>query len=414
MHASQPRWLFTVLLAWSAATVCRADNGPTRPGPNVPSDPVFTALLTDATTVTGRIRQLGPQAAVTLADGDQSERVIPFDRLVKLTRDGTSPPIPPEGTLILFPEGDRLRGILGTAGETALEVNSDVLGELSIPLEAALGLVLSVPSEPESLNALVMRIREEPRTTELLWLANGDRLTGGFVAMSAEIIQMQADTGRVEVARGGVTALAFDPALVAYPRPEGVFLELTLADGSRLGATDLRIEKGQLLAKARFGTTVRLPMTDLARVHVRGGPVSYLSERDEAAVQYVSYLGPTRTYRRDATVEGHAFLLAGQSYDRGLGTQSRTLLAYKLQSGDRRFQASVGVDDRAGPLGNVVFKVLADGKERFVSPPLSARDTPRTIDVDIAGARLLILITEFGERGGIRDFADWVEARVVR
>jgi hypothetical protein len=147
---------------------------------------------------------------------------------------------------------------------------------------------------------------------------------------------------------------------------------------------------------------------------VRGGPVSYLSERDEAAVRYVSYLGPTRSYRRDETVEGHPFLLAGQPYDRGLGTQSRTLLAYKLQGGDRRFQATVGVDDRAGPLGNVVFKVLADGKERFVSPPLSARDTPQPIDVDVAGAKLLILMTEFGERGGVRDFADWVEARVVR
>jgi hypothetical protein len=333
---------------------------------------------------------------------------------VKLTRDGTPPPIPPEGTLVLFPEGDRLRGIIGVAGETALEVNTERLGELSIPLEAALGLVLSAPSEPEALNALITRIREEPRTSEVLWLANGDRLTGGLLAISAETIQMQAETGRVEVVRAGVTALAFDPALVAYPRPEGVFLDLTLADGSRLGATDLRIEKGHLLAKTRFGVTVRLPMTDLARVHVRGGPISYLSERDESAVRYVSYLGPTRSYRRDATVEGYPFLLTGQPYDRGLGTQSRTLLAYKLQSGDRRFQATVGVDDRAGPLGNVVFKVLADGKERFVSPPMSARDTPQPIDVDVAGARLLILMTEFGERGGVRDFADWVEARVVR
>ena len=70
------------------------------------------------------------------------------------------------------------------------------------------------------------------------------------------------------------------------------------------------------------------------------------------------------------------FQLGGQPYDRGLGTQSRTLLAYRLKPGDRRFQALVGVDDRAGPLGSVVFRVLVDGKSRFTTPPMSARDTP--------------------------------------
>ena len=94
--------------------------------------------------------------------------------------------------------------------------------------------------------------------------------------------------------------------------------------------------------------------------------------------------------------------------------QSRTLLAYRLTPGDRRFQALVGLDDGAGPLGSVVFRVLVDGHERFASPPMSVRDTPKSIDIDVAGANSLILVTEFGERGEIRDIADWVEARLIR
>ena len=42
---------------------------------------------------------------------------------------------------------------------------------------------------------------------------------------------------------------------------------------------------------------------------------------------------------------------------------------------------------------------------------MSIRDTPRPVDVDVAGGNVLILVTEFGDRGGVRDFADWVEAR---
>ena len=86
---------------------------------------------------------------------------------------------------------------------------------------------------------------------------------------------------------------------------------------------------------------------------------------------------------------------------------------YRLRPGDERFQALVGLDDRAGPLGSVVFRVLVDRQEKFVSPPMSARDTPRLVDVDVRGGKSVILATEFGDRGDVRDIADWVEARLV-
>jgi hypothetical protein len=66
-------------------------------------------------------------------------------------------------------------------------------------------------------------------------------------------------------------------------------------------------------------------------------------------------------------------------------------------------------------MGSVVFRVLVDQKqERFVSRAMTASTEPKNIDIDISGARLLILEADFGDRGDIRDFADWVEARVIR
>ena len=116
----------------------------------------------------------------------------------------------------------------------------------------------------------------------------------------------------------------------------------------------------------------------------------------------------------DRTVDGHPFQLAGQTYNRGLGAQSRTFLVYALEPGDRRFQALVGVDERAGPMGSVVFRVLVDSQERFKTPPLTDRDPPRSIDLDVSGGKFLILATDFGDRGDVRDLADWVEARLIR
>jgi hypothetical protein len=386
--------------------------GPPPAGATVPSDPVFTALLTDGTTASGRIRQIGPEGNVTLL-GD-SEQIIPLKRVVKLTKEGPPPTYPPEGTLALFPDGDRLRTVIGPANDTALEARPYVLGEVSIPLDSLLGLVLNPPAEPEALEDLLRKVREEKRSSEVLWLVNGDRLTGGFLGLSPRTISFQPAAEAVEVERAQVVALGFDPSLISYPRPKGEYLELTLADGSRLGVKDARVEKGHLLATTRFGAPIRVSIGELARVHVRGESVAYLSDRPADADEYVAYVGPPRRYRRDSAIDGHPLRLSVQLYDHGLGTQSRTLLAYRLRPGDRRFQATVGIDDRAGPLGSVVFRIRADGEDRFVSPSMSARDTPKEIDVDVSGAKLLILVTEFGERGDIRDFADWAEARLIR
>src|SRR5579859_4925724 len=86
-----------------------------QPGSTVPSDPVFKALRLDGSTVSGRISRLGPDE-VSLA-GDM-ETTLSMSSLVKLTRERVSPPYPPEGPLVVFPVGDRLRGVIGASGET--------------------------------------------------------------------------------------------------------------------------------------------------------------------------------------------------------------------------------------------------------------------------------------------------------
>ncbi len=388
---------------------------PVPSGSPVPSDPIFTAHLVDGTTRSGRIHQIGPRGTIALVPEKGQEEELPLPRLLKLTRDGVALRLTPaEGSVVLFPDGDRLyRTVIGPATETTLEVSSYALGNLAIPLESLLGLILTLPGETAAVDSLLERVRTEPRTTEVLWLANGDRLTGGFLGLEEKRIKFQAAAGPIALDRAGIVALGFDPTLVVYPRPAADFLELTMADGSRLGVTDARIEQGQVVATTRFKSTLRLALSELIQIHARTTRIAYLSERPATAEHYEAYLGPTRPYRRDLNVDGHPLRLAGQGYDRGLGTQSRTLLAYRLAAGDRRFQALVGLDDSAGALGSVVFRVLVDDQQRFISPPMSVRDTPKSIDIDLTGAKYLILVTEFGERGEIRDFADWVEARII-
>jgi hypothetical protein len=384
-------------------------------GSPVSSDPVFQALLIDGRTVSGRIASFDARA-MTLATRQGQKETLPLDRLVKLTRDVPAPvALLDDAQAVMLAEGDRLmRVAIGTASDTSLTVRSELLGKLEIPLESLLGLILLPPSQPAEFDARWDQMLLEPRKTEVVWLQNGDRLAGSFLGLDERKLRIQVEGKPVDLDRSGAVALGFDPALASYPRPPTEFLEVTLSDGSRLGLNAPRLSEGSVQARTRFGHPVRFALAELVRISVRSQAVVYLAERTPAAAQYVPFIGPVRHYRADRTVDGHPFRLAGQTYDRGIGTQSKALLAYRIEPGDRRFQATVGVDERAGPLGSVVFRVLVDSKELFRTPPMTDRDTPRSIDLDVSGGKFLILATEFGERGDARDLADWVEARIIR
>lgn len=403
-------WIHLGLLAAIGPVLQARADGP------VPSDPVFIATLTDGSTVQGRIARLESVGTLTL-DGPNG-RTVHLSKVFSLVRQGTEPPPSvPEGPLVLFPDGDRLRGIIGATTETALDLAPGALGDAptEVPLDSMLAIVLSPPSEPEELVALLSKARSEARDAEALWLANGDRLIGSLLGMSRTKVDFQPDTGPLSLPRSSVIALGFDPRTIKYPRPEGTFLELTFNDGSRLGVSSAQLAGGKVLARTRFGLEVRPDLKSIARIHVRGDAIAYLSERDPDGAQFVGYLGrhPQR-FGRNSTWDGQPLRLGGQPYDRGLGTLPRTLLAYKLDERDQRFQATIGLDERAGPLASVVFRVLVDGEERLATPALTHRDAPRTIDVNVAGGKYLILATEFGDRGDVQDVADWAEARLVR
>ncbi|QEH36856.1 NPCBM/NEW2 domain protein [Aquisphaera giovannonii] len=378
--------------------------------------PVFAALCTDGKTVKGRLTALSAKGFTITRDGSD-RRELPVREVVKLTRDPLPASPSVDGSHVLLPEGDRImRTIVGSTTDTSLDVQAhSSLGKLTLPLDAVLGLLLASPPDSDAFDQTWDRIREEPRKSEVVWLANGDRMSGGFLGMDDRVIKLQVDGKPVEIDRTGVVAVGFDPGVVSYPRPASDYMEITLADGSRLGVVGATQDAGHVVGTTRFGQSFRVPLGEVSRIVPRGSSLAYLSEMKPEKVIYSFYVGPTRPYRADRTVEGHGFVLQGRSFDRGIGTQSRTYMAYALKPGDRRFQAMVGVDDAAGPLGSVVFRVITDGNRvLFTSPVMSSRDDPRPIDVDVSSAKFVILVTDFGERGDVRDIADWIEARILR
>ncbi len=386
------------------------------PATALPGEPTFEVWKTDNSRIKGRIHRLSADGLV-LATEQSGEVEVELKGLFKLVRqvDPTEAPPTTEGGKILLPDGDRLHRVtVGAAGEAAIDLKVGSLGNLAFPLDSLLGILLNPPESEAVASAAVAKIRNEPRNSEVLWLANGDRVAGGYLGLDDKKVEFQGPAGKLAIERAGIVSIGFDPALVRYPKPEAPYLEVAFLDGSRLGVTGFRLEKDAILGKSRAGFDLKIGLDDVQGIQVRGASVVLLSDREPAQAQYVGYIGPVRPFKRDACVTGTPLRLAGATYDHGIGTQSRTLLAYRLEPGLKRFQAEVGLDESAGSYGQVVVRVLVDGKLKYTSPPLTSKTATQKLDIPIEGARLLILDTEFGERGDVQDLADWVEARLIR
>jgi hypothetical protein len=400
----------SVLILWP---VLSESSGQEDLGP-LPSDPRFEAILTDGPNLICRIRSLSSDGGAILVNEEGEERTIEPGTLVKLSRESRHPwEDRPDASVLVFPGFEQLRGLIDSADERFIMVRSPILGALEVPLDTVLGFTIGPSAAPDSENQAILRLRNDPRTSDLLLLENGDRREITFSAMTAdEVSYLDADRA-LKLPKRTVRAIGLDPGLVRIPEVTSPSLDLLLTDGSRFRLLEPRVNASRLAGQTIFGSEVEMGLNDVLELYVLGDSVNFLSDLEATREVTVPYVGPARTVVPDGSVLGGPLTVGGRRYSRGLGTQSRSLLAYRLGPDARRFQAMVAMDDEAGPKGNVVFRVLIDGEERFTSPSMSVGADPIPVDVDLSGGQFLILATEFGQGGGIRDYADWIEARVV-
>ncbi|GIW86781.1 MAG: hypothetical protein KatS3mg108_1105 [Isosphaeraceae bacterium] len=382
-------------------------------------DPDFEAILLDGSVVRGRLTQLrlepGGSGSLTLAR--DSEVAIPWNRLLRLERLGPLAPSSLVEETLLFPNGDRLLATIRRGDADSIEAIPGLAPDVpvTIPTSRLLGLMLSRPSTDRERRAIESALAAPNRDGESIWLTNGDQRAGSLTRLERDRLEVEVEGRETGFDRGTVAAIGFDPALLDPEPPPMPFLEIHLADGSRLGLIEASLEAGQVRVRTRAGLELRLPSASLFEAYPRGGSVVYLDEREPAALDFIPYLDRhPGLLGINTTWDGFPLSVRGRRYRHGLGMLPRTLVVYRIEPGDRRFQALLALDDRAGDQASVAFRVLLDRREIYASPRLTRLDDPVPIDLDLTGGRLLVLIAEFGDRGDVQDYADWLEARLIR
>ena len=172
---------------------------------------------------------------------------------------------------------------------------------------------------------------------------------------------------------------------------------------------------GDTLTAGRADTTFDVEAAALAGIEIRSEQCRYLSDLKPESIELTPFFSVAWPVRFDRCVTGGPILLDGKTYPRGIGAGTRTEITYSLDGRYAHFYATVGVDDRAGNRGTVVFRVLTDGRAIFESPVMNGRSAAVRLVVPLDGAKTLTLVSDFGST--VRadgNFADWADARLVR
>jgi alpha-galactosidase len=110
--------------------------------------------------------------------------------------------------------------------------------------------------------------------------------------------------------------------------------------------------------------------------------------------------------------DGQPLMLGGKRYAKGLGTNSQSLVRYRLGKACQTFSADIGIDDLTGDIGSAVFQVWADAEKIFDSGVMYGNTPPRHIDVDVTGKSELRLLVGEVEDFGL-DHGDWADAQLT-
>ena len=213
------------------------------------------------------------------------------------------------------------------------------------------------------------------------------------------------------------------PPLTAVPDDDklGPLVVVRLKAGDLLCGRVTRLNDQALTLKTNFMGERDIPRALLAAAFLYGAPLN-----QNAGLTWLSSIAPEKSIhtpvfdaefpaRMDASVDGNDLRVQTLAFERGIGVHSKSELVYALDGAPRRFVAVAGIDNETLGRGGVLAKVLADGKELWSSGEMSAKDAPKTISVDLSGAKSLTLLVNYGaDNDDSGDHFDWGWACVIR
>jgi len=373
--------------------------------------------MVDSVTSGGKLRLLG-------ASGEAREAAV--EEIVTIRFWGRRPRSILAGTQeVLLVGGDRFRGRVVKCEKDILTLDSHAVGPVELPMSEIHGL-LALPVQGAA-GRRAEELMMEPETTPLLAQLDRllDRRSAAYEGVIEELSPETVDIDDEQLMRTTSLKLLYLAGTrlaqaTKRPRPQlpsEVFMRIETRDGGALDGVLEKIEFGLWRLRPLWDQRRTLPVRvdEIVYVEVLNGRTLYLSQLEPSAVKERTQLAPTQPHRRNRNCKGEVLSLGGNHYSWGLGVHADSELSYAIGGRFKTFAATVGIDDKVGAQGSVVFALLGDAKLLAKTDVLRGGDkAPKELSVPVAGVNTLTLQVSSAGDMDLGDCANWADARLIR
>ncbi|HLU39226.1 MAG TPA: NPCBM/NEW2 domain-containing protein, partial [Planctomycetota bacterium] len=358
----------------------------------------------------------------------EGEVARPLEEIREVVHPGAVPLARPAVGAVVLWSGQVLdgtvRGVGGDRGTTLSVEVPPAIRPVELPLRTVRALRTSTP-HPEA-GVFDEALQGEGGRDLLFAWRRGDPALGlvrltvtvrRFVADGEEPAVVVEFDGKEQPAQAlsRLYGLVFGSGAAPDPQ-EGARVTVHATSGAtflgRLVALDPAADR--CLLRLDEGCDLELPWRHVARLSIRSDRLVYLSDLEPVSVEQTPALSRTWPWLKDRAPGGPGLVLGGKRYERGLVLVPRTRLVYDLHERYDRFAAVLGIDDRAGDMGDAVVRVFGDDRNLLTVERVRRSDQPREVELPVAGVRRLILEVDFGENLDFGDHCVFAEARVLR
>jgi hypothetical protein len=399
-----------------------------------------TATRLDGTTVTGELANWSPtEITLTAADGNQQ---IATNQLLSIrwASPSTEKPVVTTGQVELLDGTQIPISSLKVAGKTAT-LTLDSAGDAKLkPVEVPTTQVSTVHFQrlDPALTGQWDEIRKLKPANDVLIVLKRDGKSLDYVEgvigdITDDKVDFKLDGELNRVDRAKVAGIIYYRA-GNHPVAES---RVSIHGRSGFEASVAGFElvgRDTLQLTTIGGTKLAWPLSDLAAADFSAGKLVFLSDIDPASQNWtplvslpsgVTIAGEYGQPRRDRSAFGGKLTLltpdpadptaphTSRTFDKGLALRSRTELVYRLPAGFKRFIATAGIDPAAGAVGNLRLAILADDRP-LLETEVAGDQPPQPIDVDIAGAKRLKILVEFGQNLDSGDWLNLCDAKIVK
>lgn len=368
--------------------------------------------------------------------GTDSTRSLTIER-AELVRWGTWSGIL-SAPAVWLQDGGWVCGSLNIEDGKQIRVESDWLQLPPIPMDIVRGLVLTPPASFSRWQQLRLEMAQASGQQDALWLSGGRRLNGIIrwpPTTWSETSQLNVEAGGqiLAIAVDEIQAIVLSPALTGKLPARQSSLQVGLVDGTLLHARSLELATSE----ARVTLASGLEMQSLDPPTIFGSEaitflaqppgderVVLLSDLDPASYRHVA--DSTLAWQLGVDRDLYGFPLAtvaGQAF-RGLAMHSSSQVAYRWDGSPGKLLAEIvfavphpQADPRTGSVSCRVMIVRSSELETVTEISMqrgASSSSAQTIDVDVSGAKLIVLVTEKADYRQFGDHVLWLDARVNR